>query len=316
MSKNILITAIGSFSVPTVINSLIKDKRFDKIYGCDIYPKDWHHISKKFDEVFLAPYVTEEEKYLQFIQNLVKEKQINIIIPSTDIEVDFFNKNRHLFDNVIITIGSSSFLEIARNKKIMSKFLNDNDLYVPKTYVYNELANALFPLIAKPQNGRSSEGVFLIDNIEELPFTKSFDNYIFQEFINGEIITVDMLNDGEKDIFIAVPRKELLRTSNGAGLTVEMFYDENLQLLAKLISNKIGATGAYNMEFILKDRNYYLIDINPRFSAGIGFTHKLNYNYVENTLNYYLGDIVNPEIIFKNMILQKEMHEVVNKIIL
>ena len=82
---NILITAIGSFSVSTVIQSLKSDNRFNKIYGCDIYPKEWHYISKEFEDVFLAPYVSDENHYLDFIKNIISIYNIilsiyNIII--------------------------------------------------------------------------------------------------------------------------------------------------------------------------------------------------------------------------------------------
>lgn len=311
---NILITAIGSFSVSTVIQSLKSDNRFNKIYGCDIYPKEWHYISKEFEDVFLAPYVSDENHYLDFIKNIISIYNIDIIIPSTDIEVDFFNKYRECFKDIIITIGDDSFINIARDKHLISEFLLSNNLNVPKTYSFKDLKYAQFPLIGKPKNGRSSEGIIRLKHYNDLVLNQNYDNYIFQELLQGNIITVDIINDLENKITISVPRKELIRTSNGAGMTVEMFFDEKLYKLVKEISNKIGATGAFNMEFILNNNEYYLIDINPRFSAGIGFTQFVGYEYVVNTINYYLKSPLNSNVEYKDCILQKHMIEVLNRI--
>ncbi|WP_322971400.1 ATP-grasp domain-containing protein [Faecalibacter sp. LW9] len=312
---NILITAIGSYSVSTVIKSLKLDKRFDKFFGCDIYPKEWHYITKEFDQVFLAPYVTEENKYLKFIQDIIIDNDIKIIIPSTDIEVDFFNKHRNYFKNTLITIGSEQFIKIARDKYLLSEFLNSNNFKVPNTYTYDQLNDAKFPLIGKPKNGRSSEGIIRLKDISDLGTNQSYDNYIFQEFLQGNVVTVDIINDIKKGITVSIPRKELIRTSNGAGMTVEMFYDDKLNTLVKEISNKIGAFGAFNMEFIINENEYFLIDINPRFSAGIGFTQFLGYNYVVNTINYYLQEKIETQIEYQNFILQKRMEEVLNETI-
>lgn len=43
------------------------------------------------------------------------------------------------------------------------------------------------------------------------------------------------------------------------------------------------------MEFIKNDKGYYLIDINPRFSAGIAFSCKIGYDFINAHLDCFSG---------------------------
>lgn len=80
-----------------------------------------------------------------------------------------------------------------------------------------------------------------------------------------------MINGGAD---FSIPREELLRTKNGAGTTVRIVPDSDLMQMASYIGKKLNVRGCINMEFIRsKDSTYYLIDINPRFSAGVAFSN-------------------------------------------
>lgn len=314
MSNNILVTAIGSHSAKEVVNSLRnngKDK-LGKIYGCDIYPKEWHNITKEFADVFLAPQVYQEVEYKNFILNLIAEYEIRTIIPLTDIEVDFFNKNRDVFINTFVAISDKEFLKIARNKYLLNNFLIENNFSSIKTHTVLDITDASFPLIAKPKNGRSSVGIHIIEDYNHyISSTKDYQNYIFQEIINGFVCAVDVVKDYHNNITV-ISRKELIRSSNGAGITVEMFFDPVLTQNTKNILTKLKFSGFANLEFIQASTGYYLIDINPRFSAGIAFNSIYGYDFVKNSLLAYKGEKIEPFTRRDKMIFQKVFKEKIN----
>lgn len=314
MEYNILVTAIGSFAAAEVIKSL-RNTGIRNVYGCDLYPKEWHHISNQFTEVTQSPRVSDESKYFDFIKDIINSKEINLIIPLTDIEVDFFNKNRQFFSDISVTIGGDYFISIARDKEKLDLFLKENKFPHIPTFSFSTLTASNFPVIAKPKNGRSSEGIIIIPNPQELSSNTDFSNYIFQEYMMGEICTIDILRNDATDEIELIPRKELIRTKNGAGMTVELFYDEKLIELASNISSKIKAHGAYNMEFIRTEDVDYLIDVNPRFSAGIGFTSLMGYDIVKNTISVFEGKTIDKVHSYCNMIAQKSMVEVINTVL-
>ena len=201
-------------------------------------------------------------------------------------------------------------MEIARDKyKLFEKFFNTKVEVIP-TYLYNkvEILNS-FPYIAKPKNGRSSEGLLKIKQKKDFNQIENPNNYIIQEYIDGNIIVVDYIRNSRTKKDFSVIRKELIRTKNGAGIVVEVFENEKISELSSYIGNKLNINGCICMEFIEKNGKYYIMDINPRFSAGTAFTQKSGYDIVKNHLNCFLDKEIDSPIKIANRILTKRYIE-------
>ncbi len=316
MNLRILVTAIGSFSAHCVISNLKKLGHI--VIGTDIYPKEWHHITKICDEFIRVPFAT-SDNYILYIKKICEELSINAIIPLTDLEIDVLRKYKSDFTQLgcHLFIEPDNVLDIARNKlKLSNTFKDEQFIKVPQffpaeIYLKDKLI-ASEDLIAKPINGRSSEGLYKINKGDNLNFLIGKCNYIIQNYITGSIFTVDYVRDSFGNDF-AVPREELLRTKNGAGITIKITNNIDLIKAAKFIGENLGIIGCVNMEFIQNNDEYYFIDLNPRFSAGIGFTQYLGYNIVESHLNSFIGKNINPPIKIEEQILEKLYIEVSNK---
>ena len=50
------------------------------------------------------------------------------------------------------------------------------------------------------------------------------------------------------------------------------------------------------MEFIKNEKGYFLIDINPRFSAGIAFSCKTGYDFINAHLDCFIGKALPPQV--------------------
>ncbi len=288
---NILITAIGSFSADYVISSLNKGGHF--VIGCDIYPSEWHAVSKDCQKVYQVPLATATEQYVDALLGICEAHKIDCIFPLTDVEVDVLSAQavRFVERGIQLCIQSKETLRIARNKHAMCLlFEKDSMVNVPR-FALSDAITERFPLpaIAKPVNGRSSEGLSVITSIEELLRFHNRHDYIVQTRLSGPVYTVDYVRDKLHNTDVAIPRKELLRTKNGAGITVHLTADAVLQKTASYIGNKLDVNGCINMEFILHDSKYYLIDINPRFSAGVAFSGMVGYDMVSAHLACFQG---------------------------
>ena len=278
---NVLLTAIGSMSALCAIKKL--HEAGHKVVGCDIYPKEWHVEASLCDAFAQSPYANMEE-YIPFLINLAKKENVKYIFPLTDLEIDVINKQRDKFEkeNLVVCISSPETLSIARDKyALFSAFENENCvLSIPTFTASDDLTQLPYPCVAKPKGGRSREGLFYLQNKEQLSNIGDITNYIFQEKINGNVCCVDFVRDPNTKESFCVPREELLRTKNGAGTTVRVFNDTSLSELVKYIGGKLNICGVVNMEFIKNDSGFYLIDINPRFSAGIAFSCKTGYDFI------------------------------------
>lgn len=307
---NILVTAIGSFSADCVISTLKSMGYF--IVGCDIYPSIWHAVAKKCNIVYQVPLATKSKEYVDLLLEICEKHMIKYVIPLTDVEVDVLNANRILFvaKGIILCIQSTKCLKIARNKyQTYLLFANDLKVNVPKSILLRDVKDDCFlPSIAKPINGRSSEGLYYIHLKDDLKRLNGKDNYIIQEILYGNVFTVDYIRDLKGNDF-SIPREELLRTKNGAGTTVRIFTNKFLSDIVSYIGKKIGVVGCVNMEFIYSNNKYYLIDINPRFSAGIAFSCFVGYNMVINHINCFEGKCIADTISYREQIVTKRYKE-------
>lgn len=308
----ILVTAIGSFSADCVISSLKREGH--RVIGCDIYPSEWHPISKDCDRVYQVPFATDERNYVDNLLEIGSEEEVDLLFPLTDLEIDVLNKYREEFTeaNIQLCLQSAECLEIARNKyRMVTLFANDEVVKVPQTVAASNYNSQMsFPAIAKPINGRSSEGLCKLYSIEDISIIKDKENYIIQEMLPGNVYTVDYVRDIWGNDF-AVPREELLRTKNGAGTTVRIVNNTILQRMVSYIGDRIGIVGCVNMEFIYSEGKFYLIDINPRFSAGVAFSHIAGYNMVVNHLNCMVGkQIDRPVDIIEQIVAKRYIEKV------
>ncbi|MFV0587267.1 ATP-grasp domain-containing protein [Bacteroides reticulotermitis] len=304
----ILVTAIGSMSAQCVISTLKRNKH--TIIGCDIYPAEWHYESQLCDQVYLAPKATNESEYIAFLLDISKQNNIDCLLPLTDLEIDVINTHRDAFTNngIQLCMPAKDVLEIVRNKyRLHTQFKNDPKVPSIATYKYvnGEIPPLSPPCIAKPYNGRSSEGLLYIQTINEFNAIKSESTYILQEYKAGNIYTVDHIRCEHTGSSFSIAREELLRTKNGAGLTVKITNDPLLYQLTAYIGQVLGINGCINMEFIKNDGHYFLIDINPRFSAGIAFSQMVGYDMVTNHLNCFTEKGIDSPIEIKEHILTK-----------
>lgn len=308
---SVLVTAIGSFSADCVISTLKELGCY--VVGCDTYPPEWHAASKECDKIYRSPYAADEKEFIDFISSVCKENKIRYLFPLIDVEIDVLNKYRDLFsEDIILCIPDEFAISIARDKYLLYKFFKD-DAVVPSILTYrskvDEITSLSFPYIAKPINGRSSEGMTKIENMHDLKKIMKLDNFIVQQYLDGHVFAVDYVRSKRTGHDFAIPREELLRTKNGAGTTVQISNDRTLIELATYIGRKLDVNGCINMEFIKNNGDFFLIDVNPRFSAGVAFSKVAGYSMVESHFNCFVSKNILDPIIFNEQIITKKYIE-------
>jgi carbamoyl-phosphate synthase large subunit len=300
--NTVLITAIGSMSAPIVLELLSKIGN-SRIVGTDIYPEQWQGNKSFLSKFYQVPKAI-DENYIDEILRICIKNQVKFIIPLTDPEVDVLSENRELFEaeNIILCISDKNAISKCRDKSMVETLFKKSG----KVPVIESLSfeNMKYPVIAKPKKGRSSEGLFLLKNERQLSLV-DVDNYIFQPYIKGCIFTVDIIRD-KKGNCVSMSRQELTRTSNGAGITVEIKKNDLLEQFAKTIANELNTLGCVNIEFIFDGYTYYLMDINPRFSAGIGFSCIAGYDFITNHLKCFQDDVIAESNDIREGILSRE----------
>ncbi len=313
--KTVLVTAIGSFSAGSSVK-ILKEMGY-RVVGCDIYDRRWVAESENVDAFYQVPKAAEEEKFLIALLDICQKEKITKIIPSTDIEVDFFTKYRNEFEEKYITIciSGQDCIEICRNKKKQQELLTENtgfSMAIPtENFRQGMEAPFAYPMVCKLVDGRSSQGLLYIKNEEEW---KSFvgqadSRYVIQPYIEGDIVTVDVIRQRDGEKVIAIPRKELLRTLNGAGTSVQVFSDEKLEEECRRIAELFGVKGCVNFEFIQQGEQYYFIECNPRFSGGLAFSCMAGYDCVHNHMRCFKNKEIEDQPQIREMYIARKYEE-------
>lgn len=319
MRKNVLVTAVGSFAAGAVIASLKKQGFF--VVGCDIYPREWVALSLDVDVFVQAEYAAKEKEYMGFVLQTCIKYDVFMILPLTDVEVDTLNRNREVLRQAGIqaAISEEAAIGLCRNKFLSEQYLREKGvcLTIPTQMLKDASLDELsYPLIVKPCDGRSSQGLKRIKSQREMSFLLenlgSLDGYVVQPVIEGEIVTVDIVRQPETGICVCLARKELLRTLNGAGTSVEVFRSEALEAQCREIANALGVKGCVNFEFVEDGKGeWHFLECNPRFAGGVAFSCMAGYDMVENHVNCFTGVDIDRECTAKHQFIARKYHEYV-----
>lgn len=275
-------------SAAEVIRSLRQIPDVHRIIGTDIHSPDTLPNAYLLDR-FYPSHRADHEAFLSSMLTVCQTESITHLLVLTDPEVDVLASEKAVFDRIgtTVCISDEKAVKLARDKwSLYQRFLTIPEVDLIPTYLggSHESYRIDPPFVVKPRTGRSSEGLRLVTDSVAKPAISALD--IVQPMLKGPIFTVDVVRspDGRT---ACVPRKEVVRSLNGAGLVVDIVRDDELEALAVRVVAELDLTGAVNLEFILVDGRYLLMDLNPRFSAGIAFSRLVGYDVVSNHLRCF-----------------------------
>lgn len=305
--KTVLVTAIGSFSAEAVIRGCRREEF--RVVGCDIYPAEWVANSREVDAFYQAPYAADKDAYRAFLQEVCQKEQVEYLLPLTDVEVDALHgwEEASKALGAVICMSGPETIALCRDKERLEQFLAGRGVCrtIPGRRLSAVMSQAgedlRFPLVIKPRDGRSSQGLRIVEDPEELAFVvkrlrEEADRYLVQEKIPGGVVTVDVIRDPERGFCACLPRRELLRTLNGAGTSVQVFRDEALERQCREIGDALDVRGCVNFEFIEQEGtgDFYFLECNPRFAGGVAFSVVAGYDMTRNHLRYFEGKRLEP----------------------
>lgn len=295
----VLVTAIGSVAGQEIIRSL-KHAGY-KVIGCDI--NDYANLaeSRIVDRFYQVHKASDGEDYIEDIHAMVVAEDIRFIYPLTDVEVDLLDANRPGFTAIgaIVCMPNQRAVRIARNKKSYAAELSG--VFEFFRIIPNLSPEALFAkcesdtpsrIVVKPENGRSSEGLEIVGSRDAMHAVSrpDLEECVIQPFIEGSIVTVDILRQASSGTTHCFPRREIVRTRNGIGVSVKTLDNSRIVSDCGKLAAHLGLNGIANVEIIESSEGFFLMDINPRFSAGIGFTRLAGYDIALNCLRCFTGE--------------------------
>ncbi len=190
------------------------------------------------------------------------------------------------------------------DKYELYKYATQKGIRTPLTFHdWDEFKAALadgrisFPVFMKPVCGSGSVGAHKVHSLEqaEADWNSGEHDYIIQELMTGGDCDADVYVDTISHKAVAAFSKRKIETRIGGASKTCSFKDPKLFKFIQEICDVFEFNGPLDMDFFIKDGEYYLSEINPRFGgaylhaygAGVDFIQCIvnNINGVENEVN-------------------------------
>ncbi len=258
------------------------------------------YLREFVDKAFLVPYPSEgAEPFLNRLLYIKNNYGMDAIIFNLDAELPVvIDLQEELAEAGIKTFLPTKEQFILRGKNKLPEIKEEIDVSIPETHIvtsYEELVQATqstgFPVMIK--------GIFYkaykATNISQA--TSYFNSIvaewgypvIVQKIVTGEEMNVVGVGDGEGGHFGFVAIKKLWITSLGKIWTGVTIQNQRLLKVAEDFVARYKWKGAFELEFIVKDEEVYLIEINPRFPAWVYFSAGVGVNLPERLLKAAMG---------------------------
>lgn len=273
--STVLLTAVGSYAAGPAMDSL--KQQGHRVVACDIYPRAWNSAAMEADAFFQAVLCTDKEAYIAQLEEAVQRENIDFLIPLTDPEVDVLCAEKARFAALGCTVCTPDepCVRLCRNKLDVAQSLEAACICqtIPTASPYGRTPlDSEFPIMLKPLSGRSSQGQVVARDLAAYEAAlKTRSDLIAQPFIKGDVFTVDVARDLYGGVR-CLARQEVLRTVNGLGATVRVLPGHPLERICADVAAHIGLVGVVNMEFIAAGDGFCFLEVNPRFSGGVGFS--------------------------------------------
>lgn len=279
MKPVVLVTALGTMASTTIVAQLRKTKAY-YIIGADINQANQIASSRDVDEFTVFPPSIENlDAYMDFVLDFCEKKHVQYYFATIDEEIVNLSRNRKRFEDigVRLCIPNHDLVMTCHYKNVFNDWIKQNfgDLSIKTYRDLDAIPEGDFPIFIKPIEGRASIGCRKIENRNELAMLEvdlQLGEYIVQEFVSGEIVTVDMVRNARSGQHRQIQRLETLRNGNGCGIAVEIIHDEKLEAFCSALMLRLDLNGVINAEFFRVGDAYKIIEVNPRFSAGTSFS--------------------------------------------
>ncbi len=258
------------------------------------------------DETYLVPRIS-DAGYFDRILDICKKSEIKAITTLIDPEIEILSKHRDELLNIgILPLCPAEWTaKLCFDKYEMFKYLHSKGVRTVLTYNSLEgLKEGLekgeisFPVFMKPISGSGSVGIGKVNNWEEAEakFNDGKFTYIIQELMTGGDCDADVYVDciSHKPV-AAFSKKKIESRIGGASKTIS-FKDQRLFDFIEQVCSVLELNGPCDMDFFIKDGEYYLSEINPRFGGAYLHAYGAGVDFIKLILKNIHGEENTSEI--------------------
>lgn len=252
--------------------------------------------------------------YLDAVQKIVRDHGVNMVFSANDLEIELLARHREALESesgAVFYVPPVETAEIGADKWRTAEFARSCGVRSPATFL--SVATAMeavrggevsFPLIVKPRWGSGSIGIFTVEDERELatafgeceaavsrsilkPLGTS-DAVLVQEFIAGPEYGVDLLYGRDQRLLGFAARRKLSMRAGETDKAMTVSSEPFRQAVQRLAAD-LPHRGNLDCDFLERDGEIYLLELNPRFGGGYPFTHSAGANHVAMLIDDFRG---------------------------
>lgn len=260
--------------------------------------------SRFFKHVYNSSIIADEQIYA-----ILKEVDFDVLIPVSDVSVEFISKNKEYIEKTFGTKCAApdfNLFSIVANKQKFMDFCKKNGIPHPKTERilsdnFGKAANAIgFPSLIKPNFSVGARGITLVRNVHELhdkfPIIEAkYGPCTLQEFVDNKeyYYNVMMYRDKSGAILGSVVIKivRMFPVKGGSSTCSISVQNKELELLCKNTLDALNWYGMADFDVLqrLDNGEYKIIEINPRVPASLRAAEISGINFPEIMINDLWG---------------------------
>ena len=292
---NIFVTGASSLIGYGISKSIRSLKKPYKIIGSTIYK---FSVAPAFTDVCIEAPFCGSEGYINWIIKVIKDYNIDLVIPSFEEDVIFFTDNRKKIEltGVKVVLNNFELVHLCNDKWEFYNVLKSNNCpHVIPSSLSSDLhkleSEFGLPLLLKPRQGNASKGIVKVYEQETFDLHKKEigKKLMVQPLIgrDDEEFTTNAFCDGNGGYYAIITFKRKL-SKGGYSKEVEVFKSEQIEEAVLDICKILKPVGPTNFQFRIHKGVFKLLEINPRFSSSTSMRTAFGYNDTLMAIEYYL----------------------------
>ena len=244
------------------------------------------------DEVFIVP------RGMQRPMEIAISEKVDGVIPLIGIDtplkdVAIMKKELESKHNIPVIASNLQAVEISSDKFKTKKFFKQYNIDTPNYFIadnFKELLKKIkngsleldFPIVLKQSTGQAGKNIKIAKNLEEImEYSLEFDKAIFEEYIEGSEISIEVLaykNKDKKEFIPLAPVYKGETTKEGihplnklrfAPCEIEGLNNDYIKKIATKIAKSLDCEGTIDIDLIYSKSQdkLFVIEINARPSG-------------------------------------------------
>ncbi|MDO8947945.1 MAG: ATP-grasp domain-containing protein [Desulfocapsaceae bacterium] len=301
----ILVTGTGAIIGYGILRAFRKSDRYIRLIGADIYDDA---VGQAWADKFVLAPLTSSNHYLNWLEKVIVENHINLVMPGIEQDVHFFSEHRNFFNSIPVNVALNDqrLINLTRDKWLMHQELLgiNSEIRIP-SYIegdFESLSKKLgVPFILKPRCSYASKGLVRIQSKADFMFlSDKLGGILMAQPIIGsdnEEYTVAVFGNGQGQVCASITLQRRLAADGSTAKAWVRQHDKLDEVVASLCAH-FKPIGPTNLQFRRDGNCWKLLEINPRISSTTSLRTAFGYNEPEMCLNFYLEGkkIIQPTI--------------------